>query len=246
MLRRDSIADDIALAFDAIEDMRRQSPLVHCITNSVAQQITANVLLACGGTASMTISPEEVPFFTAASRALLVNLGTLDGTRIEAIRRSVQTARDKGIPIILDPVKCELSQPRLAFARELLERGDMILKVNRREYEVLSDTTAKCLVITGATDEIHCDGSIIKVANGHSCMDLTIASGCALGALIAALSVVAPTPRIAALAGLVWFGVAGELASETASGPGSFLPAFLDNLANLQTETISQRARINE
>ncbi|MEM7462425.1 MAG: hydroxyethylthiazole kinase [Pseudomonadota bacterium] len=246
MLQKDSIADDIALAFDAIEELRRQSPLVHCITNSVAQQITANVLLACGGTASMTISPEEVPFFTAASRALLVNLGTLDDTRIQAIRLSVQTARDNGIPIILDPVKCELSPPRLAFARELLEQGDVILKVNRREYEALSNSTTQCLVITGVTDEIQCDGSIVKVANGHSFMDRTIATGCALGALIAALSAVSPSPRIAALAGLVWFGVAGELASETASGPGSFLPAFLDNLANLQTETISQRARINE
>ena len=246
MLRQDSIAEDIALAFDAIEEMRRQSPLVHCITNSVAEQISANVLLACGGTASMTISPKEVPFFTGRSQALLVNLGTLDEIRIKAIRVSVGTARKNGVPIILDPVKCELSPPRLAFARELLEQGDMILKVNRREYEVLSEATTKCLVITGATDEIHCDGSVLKVANGHSFMDLTIASGCALGALIAALSVVAPTPRIAALAGLLWFGVAGELASETAAGPGSFLPAFLDNLANLQTETISQRARINE
>lgn len=237
---------EISLAVDAIDALRDGSVMVHCITNSVAQQLTANVLLACSANASMTLSPAEVPFFTARCQALLINLGTLDETRMQAMRLSVQTAREKGTPIVLDPVKCNLSPPRLAFASELLEPGNLILKANRSEHEILGEVSSKCLIVTGAVDEIHCDGAITKVSNGHLLMDRTIASGCALGALVAALSAVTESPRIAALAGLIWFGVAGETAAVSASGPGSFVPLFLDALANLDTATISQRARINE
>lgn len=246
MLQKQSTTDEIALAVVAIEALRRESILVHCITNSVAQQFTANILLACSATASMTLSPAEVPFFTARSQALLINLGTLDETRMQAMRLSVQTARETGIPIILDPVKCNMSPPRLVFANELLEPGDIVLKANRSEYEILGEVASKCLIVTGAKDDIHCDGIITEVANGHLLMDRTIASGCALGALIAALSAVADSPRVAALAGLIWFGIAGEIAAHSASGPGTFVPLFLDTLADLDTATILQRARVNE
>jgi hydroxyethylthiazole kinase len=39
-------------------------------------------------------------------------------------------------------------------------------------------------------------------------------------------------------------GVAGELAAETASGPGSVVPAFLDAVYTLDADTLVQRARI--
>ena len=45
---------------DCVEHFRRVRPHVHCITNSVAQNFTANVLLAAGATPSMTIAEEEI------------------------------------------------------------------------------------------------------------------------------------------------------------------------------------------
>ena len=39
---------------DCVERFRAVRPHVHCITNSVAQHFTANVLLAAGATPSMT------------------------------------------------------------------------------------------------------------------------------------------------------------------------------------------------
>ena len=50
------------IAADMLARLRTRAPRVHCITNSVAQQFTANVLLAAGAVPSMTISPEEIGF----------------------------------------------------------------------------------------------------------------------------------------------------------------------------------------
>jgi len=70
---------------DVLARIRSRAPRVHCITNSVAQAYTANMLLAAGAIPSMTISPEEIAAFVAGADALLVNLGTFDGERRAAI-----------------------------------------------------------------------------------------------------------------------------------------------------------------
>ena len=55
------------LAADLFERLRERQPRVHCITNAVAQNFTANVLLAVGAIPSMTISPDEIAAFAASS-----------------------------------------------------------------------------------------------------------------------------------------------------------------------------------
>src|ERR1700681_1426166 len=70
---------------DVLARIRSRAPRVHCITNSVAQAYTANMLLAAGAIPSMTISPEEIAAFVAGADALLVNLGTFDAERRAAI-----------------------------------------------------------------------------------------------------------------------------------------------------------------
>ena len=68
-------------------------PRVHCITNAVAQTFTANMLLAAGAVPSMTIAPKEVGAFVARADALLVNLGTFDAERREAIGSPIAVAQ---------------------------------------------------------------------------------------------------------------------------------------------------------
>src|ERR1700757_199096 len=79
--RLQSTVDIAAACADVIERVRAHSPRVHCITNAVAQNFTANILLAAGARPSMTISPEEIGSFVASADALLVNLGTFDAAR---------------------------------------------------------------------------------------------------------------------------------------------------------------------
>ena len=87
MCRRMTWAQTAAVLLDRL---RAQSPRVHCITNAVAQNFTANVLLAAGAVPSMTLSAEEIGAFVAGSNALLVNLGTFDNERRAATEIAVE------------------------------------------------------------------------------------------------------------------------------------------------------------
>lgn len=231
-------------AVEAIEALRRDGARVHCITNTVAQYFTANVLLACGATPSMTVSQDESHLFTGQADALLVNLGTLDAERRRVIGQCIETASHAAKPVVLDPVKCDLSPPRLKFARELLAPGRIVLKANRQEAQALDGAPALARITTGRTDKVAYDGAVYSVQNGTAAMADTIATGCALGAVVAALIAAADEPHIGALAALAWFGVAGELASEKASGPGTFPAVLVDALALVSSDTIRRRARL--
>src|ERR1700683_2220023 len=89
------------IAADVLARIRERRPRVHCITNTVAQQYTANMLLAAGAVPSMTISGEEIASFIAGAHALLVNLGTFDAERRAAIDIALGAMH---IPWVLDPV----------------------------------------------------------------------------------------------------------------------------------------------
>ena len=92
------------IAAALLDRLRARSPRVHCITNAVAQNFTANVLLAAGAVPSMTLSVEEIGPFVASANALLVNLGTLDRERREAAVIAVEAAMRDNVPWVLDPV----------------------------------------------------------------------------------------------------------------------------------------------
>ena len=93
---------------------------MHCITNAVAQNFTANMLLAAGAVPSMTIAQKEVRAFAARADALLVNLGTFDAERQKASLAAIAVANKRGMPWVLDPVFIDRSPPRAAFAKILL------------------------------------------------------------------------------------------------------------------------------
>src|SRR3979409_2371982 len=81
---------------DILARIRARRPRVHCITNAVAQNFTANMLLAAGAVPSMTIASDEIADFVARADALLVNLGTLDPERRAAIEIAIATAGGQG------------------------------------------------------------------------------------------------------------------------------------------------------
>lgn len=238
----------LADALAAIRTLRAEGARVHCITNTVAQNFTANVLLACGATPSMTVSPQEAPLFTGRADALLINLGTLDDDRMAASRASLEAAVETGKPTVLDPVMCHLSPPRLAFASGLLQQGPTVLRANADEAAALAEGKAipaeMVHVETAATDRIRFGKSILAIENGHPWMASVTAVGCAQGALIAALA--AKThPATAALAALLWTGVAGEIAAARSAGPGTFQMHFIDALHGVSTPELEKRGRVS-
>ena len=231
---------------------------MHCITNSVAQQFTANVLLAAGAVPSMTISPEEIASFVAGADALLVNLGTFDAERRTAIDAAIGAAKAGGKPWVLDPVFVERAPPRAQFARDLLTRGPAIVRLNTAEFVTLSgddpaaDASARfataygtVIAVTGGVDRITDGARHAVIANGDPLMGLVTAMGCAGSALVAATLAVEADPFVAATAALTAFGVAGEMAAPDVDGPGTFAAAIIDALYRLDRTTLRRHARVS-
>ncbi|MTI45309.1 hydroxyethylthiazole kinase [Roseibium hamelinense] len=238
---------------DLLDRVRTNAPRVHVITNTVAQSFTANAVLAVGAVPSMTIAPEEAAQFSASANALLVNLGTLDEGRKAAIPLAWRAAQDAGNPIVLDPVFINRSPVRLKFAEELVEHRPTIVRVNPAELDALfgpKDGLLKlkekgiAVALTGATDYIACPNQHFRLSNGHPVMSKVTATGCAGGAVLAAFLAVDEDHCRAAAAGLSVFNIAGEIAGEATTGPGSFVPAFLDTLYTLTPEQVETRLKL--
>ena len=233
-------------AIDAIARLRGEGAHIHSITNTVAQNFTANVLLACGARPSMTINPDEVEAFVARADGVHLNLGTLDASRIAAIEIAVFTAEAGSKPILLDPVMAHVSPIRAEFSGEIVDRAD-IIRGNKNEISALGldKETNACVVMTGERDQVLYKDRTCCIDNGDPIMAQVIATGCALGGLITALSTKTDCPQTAGIAGLIWFGVAGEIAAGECNGPGSFAPTFIDTLHNVDADTLREKARIS-
>jgi hydroxyethylthiazole kinase len=247
-----------AIAADILERLRQRRPRVHCITNAVAQNFTANVLLAAGAVPSMTIAPKEVRAFAARADALLVNLGTFDPERQKASLAAVAVANKAGIPWVLDPVFIDRSPPRAAFARKLVALKPRALRLNVAEFGALAGAKAEeaalarfaktkrsVVGVTGERDLV-CDASrLAAISNGHPLMARVTAMGCAASALVGATLAVEPDAWKAMAAALIVIGVAGEIAAARAHGPGSFAVEILDGVYALDRETLIARAKVS-
>jgi len=247
-----------AIAADILECLRQRRPRVHCITNAVAQNVTANVLLAAGAVPSMTIAQKEVRAFAARADALLINLGTFDPERQKASLAAIGVANKAGIPWVLDPVFIDRSPPRAAFAKKLVALKPRALRLNLAEFGALAGgkTDEAALArfakarrtVVGLTGErdLVCDASrLAAISNGHPLMARVTAMGCAASALVGATLAVEPDAWKAVAAALIVIGVAGEIAAARARGPGSFTMEILDALYALDRDTLIARAKVN-
>jgi hydroxyethylthiazole kinase len=246
------------IAADVLARVRDRSPRVHCITNTVAQSYTANMLLAAGAVPSMTISPDEIVSFVAGANALLVNLGTFDAERRAAIDVALGAAGAARMPWVLDPVFIESSPTRAQFARELLARSPSAVRLNPAEFAPLfggdpadkaasrvAEACATVVALTGTTDIVTDGPRRVAIRNGHSLMGLVTAMGCAASALVSAALAVETDSWLAAIAAIAALGVAGEIAGSTARGPGSFAAAIIDALHRLDRATLRARIKVS-
>jgi len=244
---------------DLLTALRAQTPLVHCITNYVAMNVAANVVLAAGASPAMVHAPEELDSFTPMCGALTVNIGTLSAPWVDSMTRAAQVARANEIPWVLDPVAHFISGFRSSAAQELLALGPSILRGNASEIITLAgqagsgkgadsgdsvadaEDAARALArdrglvvaVTGPQDFVTDGTRSAHVAGGSELMPKVTALGCSQTALMGAYAAVGPAFD-AALAALAHFKLAGTRAAARAEGPGSFQVHFLDALAAVQ------------
>jgi hydroxyethylthiazole kinase len=246
-----------------------QKPLVHCITNYVAMNIAANVVLAAGASPAMVHAEAEVADFVPISGALTINIGTLSPNWVSAMQKAADAAIASGTPWVLDPVAHFATPYRSEVVKDLIARSPTIIRGNASEILALSgvatagkgadsgdsvadaETAATALAkaqgcvvaITGEVDFVTDGIRVARVSGGSDIMPMITAMGCSLTALMGAFAAVAP-PLEATVAALSMFAEAGTRAAQTASGPGSFQVAFLDALSQIKPADLAGDAAV--
>jgi hydroxyethylthiazole kinase len=258
-------------AADNLRKLREKKPLVHSITNEVAMNYTANALLACGASAVMAHSHEEVEEMVSLADALVLNLGTLTRERLETMLKAGNEANRRSIPVVLDPVGAGSTTLRTDAAKRLLQelsvrvvRGNPseILSLGRdgsrsRGVESvhpvgeavdaaldLAGIYTVTVAVTGKIDFVTDGSRSCRVHNGHDMMGYVTGAGCAATSVIAAFLSVDPDPVEATATALSYFGTAGEKAGENTGGPGTFQIKLLDALYLMNEEKLKGGSRI--
>lgn len=256
---------------NALVELRRQAPLVQCLTNIVAAQWSANILLAIGAAPAMVDNPEEAGRFAAVARAVLINLGTPYPDTAAAMVLAAEAAGGAGTPWVLDPVaagalawRTDLAVRLLATSRPALVRGNaseiMALTGGRGGRGVdavdtpqdalaaameLAGRHATVVAVSGPVDHITDGTRVVRIGNGHPWLTRVTGVGCALGAVMAGFVAATGDPLVGAVAATATVTVAAELAAARSQGPGSFAVALLDELAELSPETLADQVRLS-
>lgn len=254
-----------------LEELRTRRPLVHNITNYVVMNFTANVLLALGASPVMAHALEEVQEMTELSSSLVLNLGTLSSPWIESMMRAAETASDRSIPLVLDPVGAGATKLRTTTARTILSHARVtIVRGNPSEILAVAGERAETrgvesqqrleaaqeaavflagkhgtvVAVTGPRDFVTDGQRGVEVGNGHPLLQRVTGTGCAASAVTAAFAAVEKDSLTAAVGALVVFGIAGELAARSNPRPGTFQTLLLDALDEVTSAHIREGARL--
>ena len=247
-----------AAARESLTRIAANSPLIHQITNVVVTNDSANLTLGFGALPVMAYAPEEVAEMAALSQALVLNIGTLSVTEIDAMLLAGRSAAEHNVPIVLDPVGAGATRFRTESALRLLDELPVtVLRGNRGEIgalvgsgevrgveavgsedpravaEAAADRFGVTTAVTGAVDRIVGGGRVLEVHNGHSLLGRITGSGCMATAAIGIFLSAGDDPLVQTALALATYGLAAERAAQEAPGPGTFRARLLDEVAAL-------------
>jgi hydroxyethylthiazole kinase len=252
-------------AWRDLQAVRKQSPLIHNITNFVAMDVVANALLALGASPAMVHAEEEVEDFQEIASALVVNIGTLSPGWVCAMEKAAARAAELGKPWVLDPVGVGATRYRARAAAELARGRPTVIRANASEALALAGAAAaptrgvdsshaaedaldaaremarvlgSVVAVTGVVDHVTDGTRLLRVEGGHPMMTRVTALGCAASAVIGAFLAVDDDPLEAAAAALAVFGLAGARAAARSAGPGSLRIALIDELHALDERAV--------
>ena len=259
-----------------LEVLRRQRPLIHCVSNLVTANDCANLALAVGASPMMACAPQEMAEITAAASATVLNTGTPDEERFEVCRLCGCEAVRLGHPVVLDPVGVGASPWRLRRTQELLHLWTpSILRVNLGEAQALLAMNSRgqgvdspgpasqrerlyaavalarsrrTVVLLSGPEDIVTDGASTWVLwGGSDQMSRITGTGCMLSVLCGAFAAVAGAREAALLASAFWKVCAAQAEERTQGrGPGSFHTALLDAAGTLTPADLAAGTQIQE
>lgn len=249
----------IESARQELGDIRSKKPLIHCLTNEVAMEFTADTLLAIGANPAMIICQFEAPDFVRQADALLVNVGTLTPAVAETMFYAIKAANYAKVPWVLDPVAAGLLPWRDTILKKMLSLHPTAIRGNASEILALagcgsggsgvSTTTASCdavdaakqlasnnktiVAVTGAIDFVTDGQTTFAVDGGSPIATRITASGCVLSAMVAAFLSQTENPLLSVASACRIAKEAAAMACKQSPLPGSFKRFYLDALASL-------------
>lgn len=261
-------ADEIGAT---LSRLRETAPLVQCLTNIVAAQWSANVLLAAGASPAMVDNPHEAGEFAAVVGAVLVNTGTPYDDTVTAMEKAAASAAASETPWVLDPVAAGGLGWRTEVAQRLLEtHRPTILRGNASEVLALSggaggkgvDATQSpaeaapvaadlarrlgiVVAVSGEVDHLTDGTRLVRVANGHPWLTKVTGVGCALGAVMAACAAVADDALVGAATATALVTVAADAAAQRSRGVGSFAVDLLDEIHLATADSVAEGVRLS-
>lgn len=211
--------DTAALARDSqalYAAVRRDAPLVQCLTNFVSMNIAANVLLAMGASPAMVHATDEAPEFARLAGAVVINIGTLSAPWLESMLLTAAAANEAGIPWVLDPVAHHATAFRRRAVQQLLDLRPAIIRGNASEIialaggqstgkgvdardavaqaeqsaDMIAQARGTVVAVTGETDYVTDGKRAVRITGGSALMPRVTATGCALTALVGAFAAV--------------------------------------------------------
>ena len=259
-------------AYDLLDRVRQQKPVVHHLTNWVTIADCAQVVKTLGASPVMAHAREEAAEMAQIASALVLNIGTLTVELVESMKLAARSANQKGIPVILDVCGAGATSLRDRKCLELLNEARIdVIKGNASEVarvagenvrtrgvdatevdadlallaEKLAERRQATVVVTGKVD-IATDGKkTYRIANGHPLMTHVVGTGCMATSVIGAFAAVERDLSLAAAGALAYFGIAAELAAQRSSAPAEFKAQLFDSLYSLDRETVNRLQRID-
>jgi hydroxyethylthiazole kinase len=176
--------------------MRARAPLVQNITNYVAMNVMANIMLAAGASPAMAHAQQEAAEFAGLASALSVNIGTLDPEWVVSMEGAARAMNAAGKPWVLDPVAVGATALRRDAGARLLALKPTIIRGNASEIialagfeaagkgadtadavsdaeaaaRALAGQTGGVVAVTGGRDFITDGRAAYRVAGGHALM----------------------------------------------------------------------------
>jgi thiamine-phosphate diphosphorylase/hydroxyethylthiazole kinase len=128
-----------------------------------------------------------------------------------------------------------------------VDSGDSLFTIEQRAYIVsrLALRERNVVLMTGATDIVSDGIRTYAVENGHEYLGAITGSGCTLGTTLSAYLAANQGDKLhAAVAGMLHYEIAAEVAATRpdVKGPGTFVPAFIDELYQKGKEVAEGRA----
>lgn len=153
-----------------LSKIKQTAPLVHCVTNYVVANFTANGLLAIGASPIMADEVKEIADVVSAAQGVLINIGTVNDRTLETMLVTGEKANELGIPIVLDPVGVGISEYRKQAVQKLLKRIQVdLIRCNAGELAAIAGEEWHQKGVDSGIGTMSISKTARKVALMHQC-----------------------------------------------------------------------------